>query len=212
MGGVHVRYEVDGVVVPRPVAGHVALDLVNTYAGWGSTAGREYLVDYDALVVWAGEAGLVSSSEVPGLRQRAREDGRAARRTLERAVALRSALHEVVSDPDHTGGMEVVGAAAARAAGRARIDGGPRPRWVAADGLDRPLDAAALAAADLVTRTDLGDVHSCPGDGCGWMFLDPRGRRRWCRMEWCGNRSKVRAHAERVRRAPVGDRTAVRTQ
>jgi predicted RNA-binding Zn ribbon-like protein len=204
MSGVQVRYEIDGVVVPRRVAGHLALDFVNTYAGWGSSDGREYLVDYDALVVWAGEAGLVSSSEVPRLQRHARADGCAARRTLERAVDLRAALHEVITDPDHWTGIEVVGSAVARAAGRARIEGGPRPRWVAADGLDRPLDAAALAAADLLTRAPLDDVRSCPGDGCGWMFLDPRGRRRWCRMEWCGNRAKVRAHAERSRRAASG--------
>jgi predicted RNA-binding Zn ribbon-like protein len=40
-------------------------------------------------------------------------------------------------------------------------------------------------------------VKACPGDSCGWLFLDPRGRRRWCIMATCGNRSKVRAHAAR---------------
>jgi predicted RNA-binding Zn ribbon-like protein len=40
-------------------------------------------------------------------------------------------------------------------------------------------------------------VHTCPS--CGWLFLDPRGRRRWCSMATCGNRAKVRAHAARAR-------------
>jgi predicted RNA-binding Zn ribbon-like protein len=34
---------------------------------------------------------------------------------------------------------------------------------------------------------------------CGWVFADPSGRRRWCSMAWCGNRSKVRRHAARAR-------------
>jgi predicted RNA-binding Zn ribbon-like protein len=68
-----------------------------------------------------------------------------------------------------------------------------------ADGLERPMLATAWAAARFLTSADLSTVHACPGVGCGWLFLDPRGRRRWCRMEWCGNRAKVRAHAARQR-------------
>jgi hypothetical protein len=39
----------------------------------------------------------------------------------------------------------------------------------------------------------------CPGDDCGWVFLDHRGRRRWCSMQSCGNRAKVSAFAQRRR-------------
>ncbi|HET7305552.1 MAG TPA: CGNR zinc finger domain-containing protein [Segeticoccus sp.] len=41
---------------------------------------------------------------------------------------------------------------------------------------------------------------ACPGDDCGWLFLNPGGRRRWCSMSPCGNRAKVAAHARRHRR------------
>src|SRR6478736_4345946 len=44
-------------------------------------------------------------------------------------------------------------------------------------------------------------VHACPGNDCGWLFLDPRNRRRWCSMAVCGNRAKARAHARRGDRA-----------
>ncbi|MGW5195753.1 CGNR zinc finger domain-containing protein, partial [Kribbella sp. NPDC004138] len=43
---------------------------------------------------------------------------------------------------------------------------------------------------------DRAHVRTCPS--CGWLFLDPRGRRRWCSMATCGNRAKVRAHAART--------------
>jgi predicted RNA-binding Zn ribbon-like protein len=62
-----------------------------------------------------------------------------------------------------------------------------------------PLHAVALAAADLLARPERASVHACPGSGCGWLFLDPRGRRVWCSMAACGNRAKVRAHAARHR-------------
>lgn len=41
----------------------------------------------------------------------------------------------------------------------------------------------------------------CPADDCGWAFYDPSRNRskRWCSMEVCGNRSKVRAFRDRAR-------------
>ncbi len=66
-------------------------------------------------------------------------------------------------------------------------------------GLELPLHAVAWSAAQLLTSADAGAVHACPGDGCGWLFIDRRGRRRWCTMQVCGNRAKVKAFADRRR-------------
>ncbi|HWD78470.1 MAG TPA: CGNR zinc finger domain-containing protein, partial [Kribbella sp.] len=60
-----------------------------------------------------------------------------------------------------------------------------------------PLYVVALKAGELVTGPSFEHVRTCPS--CGWLFLDPRGRRRWCSMATCGNRAKVRAHAARAR-------------
>ena len=43
----------------------------------------------------------------------------------------------------------------------------------------------------------LAQLGRCPGHACGWLFLDPLGRRRWCIMAICGNREKARRHAAR---------------
>jgi len=51
------------------------------------------------------------------------------------------------------------------------------------------LDAVAL----LGEARRLGRVRLCPGQDCGWLFLDTSGRRRWCSMATCGSRSKMRA-------------------
>ena len=100
--------------------------------------------------------------------------------------------------------MKAVSRFVERAAAQAFLEPGTfgrEPRWAVGGRLERPLLAVAWSAAELLTQADLTAIHPCPGKDCGWMFLDPRGRRKWCSMQWCGNRSKVQAHAERQRTA-----------
>lgn len=56
-------------------------------------------------------------------------------------------------------------------------------------------DAVALFTGPLATR-----VRECSADNCYLVFVDASrpGRRRWCSMERCGNRNKVRALRARV--------------
>lgn len=63
-------------------------------------------------------------------------------------------------------------------------------------------EAVALsAAALLVDRRELRRLKCCPGDRCGWLFLDEtrNQRRRWCCMATCGNRAKAERHYRRTR-------------
>ena len=50
---------------------------------------------------------------------------------------------------------------------------------------------------DLVGSTRL---RQCAGDNCALLFLDTSrpGKRRWCSMERCGNRNKVREFRSRA--------------
>ena len=67
--------------------------------------------------------------------------------------------------------------------------------------LAQPLWPVVRSAADLLTGPSLERVKRCPGEGCGWLFLDTsrNGSRRWCDMASCGNRARVRAFAARQR-------------
>lgn len=51
----------------------------------------------------------------------------------------------------------------------------------------------------LTSKEESERIKICPGDDCGWMFLDEskNRRRRWCSMELCGNREKARRHYKR---------------
>jgi predicted RNA-binding Zn ribbon-like protein len=179
---------VDGLTIPLRLAGDAALDFCNTRAGWGDTVPKEYLQSYAHLAVWARAAGLVGRVD--------EESGGA--EVLERALALREALYAVCTGRANERSWRLVAGEAEHAACAARLTaaGWRHPEDA---GAELPLLAVARAAADLVTSPRLERVASCPGDGCGWLFLDRGGRRRWCTMAICGNRAKARRHAARAR-------------
>ena len=199
------RYQrlVDGLVLPRSVAHAPALDFCNTLAGWNGGEEREYLATYAHLVVWARDAGLVDDDAAADLRDEAAAEPRVAERQLRRARSLRRALYRACADPDDLGAWDEVGREARAAAAHAELHHGRPPgyRWsVSAEvGLARPVLEVAREAGALLATSELGDVRQCPGSACGWLFADRSGRRRWCTMEVCGNRAKVRRHSDRQR-------------
>jgi predicted RNA-binding Zn ribbon-like protein len=184
---------VDGLAMPDAVAGVPALDFCNTRAGWGSATPKEYLVEPRALAVWVREAGLLPAGA----------GGAHGGALLGRALALREAFYPVALGRGTSGDWELVSAEAARARSRQRLvptgpersASGASARWVV-DPADPELLVTAIVA-DLLESPLAGAVAACPGQGCGWLFADPRGRRRWCSMAVCGNRAKARRHAAR---------------
>jgi predicted RNA-binding Zn ribbon-like protein len=65
------------------------------------------------------------------------------------------------------------------------------------------LAAIARSAAELIAEGPAAPIRKCGNPDCPLYFYDASrtGRRRWCSMSVCGNRSKVAAHALRARRA-----------
>jgi predicted RNA-binding Zn ribbon-like protein len=199
-----ISIEVAGQHLPAPLAGDPALEFCNTWAGWNDPpgAGGDYLESYDVLAVWAHHHGLLSDEDAATVDD-ARERGSAAERKLvQEARELRGALFQLLTGDATARDHRIFASYAdeARASQRwcASEDGTfswrLRPRNV----LRLPLLAVADAAATLLAEPGRASaVHACPGRGCGWLFLDPKGRRRWCSMAVCGNRAKARKHAAR---------------
>jgi predicted RNA-binding Zn ribbon-like protein len=54
----------------------------------------------------------------------------------------------------------------------------------------------ALSVLGLSVSDKLNRVKECPGENCGWLFLDTskNGSRQWCDMKDCGNLAKVRRY------------------
>jgi predicted RNA-binding Zn ribbon-like protein len=186
---VRYAYEVNGLRLPARLAGHPALDFCNTAAGWGEPERKEYLASYRHLVVWARESGLVGADAAGGLSRGAGAD------VLERALRLREALYGILLGGARAEDWDTVAREVERAAAAARFSA--PGRWTLPETEEQPLLAVARAAGDLLASTEPRLVRACPGRGCGWLFLDSRGRRRWCDMAVCGNRAKARRHAAR---------------
>ncbi|MBL5769168.1 CGNR zinc finger domain-containing protein [Heyndrickxia sporothermodurans] len=52
----------------------------------------------------------------------------------------------------------------------------------------------AYDALNLFTNNQLSYMHRCANPDCVLLFIDTRGRRKWCSMKICGNREKVTRH------------------
>ncbi|MGW7681907.1 CGNR zinc finger domain-containing protein [Kribbella sp. NPDC054772] len=184
---------VQGVVLPKPVGAHPVLDFVNTRSEWTTRgpARTEWLTSYDAFLIWNSYVGLLAPATVTRLVGAPNEHLRA-------ALTFRADLYDVLAGQASDNTFEAVAHLIEDASGRRRLvrsDSGPI--WQLPEDAALPLHNVALLAGDLLTGPSREHVRICPS--CGWLFLDPRGRRRWCSMATCGNRAKVRAHAARVR-------------
>jgi predicted RNA-binding Zn ribbon-like protein len=177
--------------------GRPSLDFVNTRRNREDHA-AEYLLGPGDVAAWLHAAGLAAASPVVD------------QETFAGALALREAVSALVTATVAGGSAPVaaVGSvnqwlalaperpflrieAGAPVLGPARDDGTPR-------------GALALIAADAaeLLGTGLRDrLRICPGPGCRGRFLDdsPAGRRRWCSMAVCGNRSKAAAYRQAAR-------------
>jgi len=195
---------VDGLVLPLAVGGHPALDFCNTRAGWNAPDPKEYLRSYQHLVVWAREAGLLQPAGAERLIRNSADAPAVANGVLDSALELREAAYRMALGPHSADDFDLVGtqARAARTAMTLRATHarpGPIAVWaLAGERIDTPLLAVAAQLDDLLCSPLSGVVAACPGRGCGWLFADPRRRRRWCDMAVCGNRAKARRHAERL--------------
>jgi len=204
---------VDGLRVPLPVADRPALDFLNTRAGWPVQT-NEYLHTYAHLVVWARERGLVDAAQCRRSLAAAQRDPEAAEDVRLRAMSLREALRPVLvsgqGTPSSTrAGWPVVRAESAAVLAEvelAPVRGSATESGLAQWRLRPTTDAVLVPYAELVldvsrllVQPAARHVRACPMPDCGWVFADPTGRRRWCSMAWCGNRSKVRRHAAKTR-------------
>jgi predicted RNA-binding Zn ribbon-like protein len=193
----------------RLLAGHPALDFVNTIDPREGADRVEHLHAYEDLAGWATQAGVLTAAESRQVARAARTDPTAAAQAFERAIALREAAYAVFGAvakrrPAPLAGVHELQVAYREAIAHASlIKTGRRFRWQLSGGLDVVRWHIARAAVALLESEMAGRVKRCPGSGdCGWLFLDSskNASRRWCSMEGCGNRAKLRRFLRRRKR------------
>jgi predicted RNA-binding Zn ribbon-like protein len=189
----------------RLLGGNLALDFVNTVGGRTPANSnryeieREHLTLIDDLYDWALAAGILNASERRRLASEARAHPRLASSVFARSIRLRESLYRLFVG---THKLDVLNDELSIARTHERlsaVEGRVQPVWDDDRALDRPLWDVARAAAALLTSDQLSRVRQCPGESCGWLFLDTsRNRsRQWCDMNDCGNLAKVRRFRER---------------
>ncbi len=185
--------------------GHVALDFANTREGaLAGPPGPDHLAEPADLLAWSRLAGTLTDDEARRLAGALRAHPRRAAAALDRALALRAAIHAVF-DSLATGAepppaaLDALAVAERDALAHARLvrdaDGRFQRRFdPAADTLDRALWPVAAAAVELLRSGELHRLKRC--GQCVGLFLD-RSRnasRRWCTMEGCGSQVKMRRY------------------
>ncbi len=194
----------------RKIAGRPCLDFVNTVSWRASAAPVEGLGHYRDLAAWSATAGLMPAGRAAELERQAATLAASAEAVLERARALREALHRLFGEcaAGRAPGKSELGILNAELARAPAIRGlawaDPGFVWSGAEAgsrLESVLWPLAWSAAELLTGGELKRIRACAGEGCGWLFYDTSRNlsRRWCAMDDCGNRAKARRHYARTK-------------
>ena len=196
------------------LAGALCLDFANTTSGLGGSRCIEHLHRYEHLLLWSRHAGLISDRTEKALRRAAARTPAAAEQTLAAGKALRSSIFTVYGalcrhkapSPSALAALSRMAGAAAGQRKLVATKGGFAWKWASPpDDLAGILLPIVLSAADLLVALDRRRLKQCPGEHCGWLFLDQTKSRtrRWCEMRVCGSRAKIRRF-RRLRRRRVG--------
>ncbi len=168
--------------------GALCLELLTT-GGPGPYRRYEVMFEPADLAAWADRSRLtptpalkISETEVADMRR------------------LRDALFRVViahtrGEQHPPGDQEAINEAAARPALAPAITPTGKRQWAGTFNGTHLLATVARDAVELLTGPFAHRIRTCAAEDCQLVYVDTSrpGRRRWCSMEHCGNRHKVRA-------------------
>jgi predicted RNA-binding Zn ribbon-like protein len=176
---------------PAPGSLRLIQALVNTL---NAETGRDLLGTAPEAARWLTAAGLLPAGSVVTGVQRA-------------ALAeLREATRQVLSghierreDPEAASRLTMA-LAPSRLTLAVNPAGGVRLVSADHDPFSRVIGAVAAAIAEAATTGTWARLKCCPGRRCGWAFYDrsASSRSRWCSMQICGARAKMRAYRDRL--------------
>ena len=199
-------------MIPRPEAGEnpeLCLDFTDTVNWRTSEHASDGIADYESLLEWSRRKGLLGEATAGRLRGLVNGNAAVRKEVMTSARRLREAIYRVFSasahmrkaDPED---MEVLNSYLEKGFSKMMVQntgGGYKWAWRDDESADMMLYPIALSAADLLTSEDLPRVKECANEeqGCGSLFLDcsKNQTRRWCSMDPCGNRMKVKAYYAR---------------
>jgi predicted RNA-binding Zn ribbon-like protein len=182
-------------------AGALCLELLIT-GGDGPLARFEMLHEPADLVAWLPQSRLATGGwTLPPQIEITGEDLLALKRL--RSVLWRIAL-DLTSGQTKTADpadLELVNQAASDPPLVPRLDPSGARAWAGPVTGARVVATMARDAVTLLGGPGVRRLRRCSGRNCSIIFADTSrpGRRRWCAMDRCGNRDKVRAYRDRQR-------------
>lgn len=199
----------------RLVGGAAVLDYLNTCDGRRPGTGLREVVDklsdLEDIVHWFFHAGIINAEEHQHFMTVV---GRSSWHTLaafQQLINFREALYRLLLPMalDHDidpANLHALNQALADTADQRLLvltPAGVIWRWRVGEDLSSMtagfIGRLAVQAATLLTSGDMARLKACATPDCDWVFLDTskNGRRRWCQMNICGAREKIkRATAE----------------
>lgn len=181
------------------IGGALCLDFVNTVGAWvEGEALRDKLAGADDLSRWS-HAAKISGCPM-----------RISNVEFRRARALRQSLHSIFTSvlagrAPSWRDLEVLNRELANTRSKESLGySGNGYGLQFPEAPERVLWAVVRSAAELLTSEKLARLRRCPGEECGWLFLDTsrNGMRQWCDMRICGNRAKARNFRKRSDTGP----------
>jgi predicted RNA-binding Zn ribbon-like protein len=184
------------------VAGHPALDLVNTL-DWRfrENGPEELLASYDDLLRFAAQSELLTPKQIKQISRNSTES--AAANALVDCRELREAAAEILyafvdERAPSASQLKILDRTFKEARNRQRLAWSKfRLHWewpATEEGAEFPFWMLAASTARLLISEDIRRLRACEKPDCRWLFLDTSKNhtRRWCDMKICGNRMKAR--------------------
>ena len=180
------------------VASNAALDFVNTAEERGHPDAGDALLTPADLRLWGQRYGLLARSV--NLDEHAAAE-------LARALEARELLYSLFQArlrqrPPGKRDLARLAELAAEAYRAAALElddrGGVDWRWRPTE-LATVRHVAVTSGVELLATEPSPRLKQCPGEHCGWFFLDTtkRGNRRWCQMRECGQEAKDERRRQR---------------
>jgi predicted RNA-binding Zn ribbon-like protein len=183
-------------------SGSVALDFAHT---GGFASEHELLAGSAALAGWV-------SVRFPEIVAAASDRDLIDARTLREAIArvARSIADRSTPSPED---VDVINLFAATPDIPPALDGGSRQAGRSRARVGQAFAAIARAGIQVFDGANLERVRECAAEDCELVFFDESrsNNRRWCSMQRCGNRAKVRAHRSRAHEVVSNSAEAWRT-
>jgi len=189
------REDLDPGTRRRFRTGRMCLDL--THTGGEGEAARWEILHEPADV--ARFLGVIIETEPPVVEAADMERVFAVRRAISNLARSR-----VAGDPEPKGTIGVINAAAAEPSLVPQLQSDGSRRLLPGHAR-QALSTIARDAVDLYSSPLAERVRICEAEDCGLLFVDASrpGTRRWCSMDWCGDRAKKRAAGRPVRQGYV---------